>query len=209
MGASFHEVQFPVGIAMGFSGGPGWKTTVMTLASGYEKRNMDWSVSRAVYDCAQGLKTQTELDTLLNFFYARRGKAFGFRFKDWADFQLPFPGSALPTLFTTNGGSTTTFQLVKVYGDSANTYTRTISKPVAGTLLLYDNGVTTSSFTVNTTTGIVTLTGSLATSSGHVVTGQCEFDVPVRFEVDDLKAQMKDYNVFDWGAIQLVEVRDI
>jgi uncharacterized protein (TIGR02217 family) len=146
---------------------------------------------------------------LVNFFYARRGKAYGFRFKDWADFQSPFPGSGRPTLFTTNGGSTTTFQLVKVYGDSANSYTRVISKPVTSTLLLYDNGVPTSSFSVDTATGIVTLTGSLATSSGHIVTGQCEFDVPVRFDVDDLKVQMKDYNVYDWSNIRLVEVRDI
>src|SRR5262245_60049925 len=98
MGASFHEVQFPTAIAMGFTGGPAWKTTVMTLASGYEKRNQDWSVARAVYTCTQGLKNQSDLDTLIAFFMARRGRAYGFRFKDWADYQLPFPNQALPTL---------------------------------------------------------------------------------------------------------------
>ena len=112
MTVSFHEVQFPVSISYGASGGPGFNTTVMTLGSGFERRNQNWTLSRATYDVAHGLKTQAELDVLIKFFYARRGQAFGFRYKDWSDYHLPNVGEAIPALMTTNGGVTTTVQIV-------------------------------------------------------------------------------------------------
>lgn len=210
--ATFHEVQFPPSISQGASGGPGFHTTILSLASGAEQRNIDWSLTRAQYDVAHGLKTQAQLNQLIAFFYARRGRAYGFRFKDWTDFRLPnwtnTPGDLdpLPTLFTTDG-TTATFQLQKVYFDAAGSFIRPIRKPVAGTLKLYDNGTLTAAYTVDTTTGIVTLNSSLSTTTGHVITGSCEFDVPVRFDTDDLKATINDYDNFSWGQIPLIELR--
>ena len=204
--ASFHEVQFPPQISYGAAGGPVFHTTVMVMSSGLDKRNQDWSLSKMTYDVSQGLKTQAELNLLLKFFYARRGKAYGFRFKDWADYQLPFPGDALPTLYTTNGGTGQTFQLTKVYGDAGSTYTRNIVKPVAGTLALWAAGVVTHDWTVDTTTGIVTL-GTSFNGSNHVdITGSCQFDVPVRFDTDEMKVTLNDFNNFTWGQIPVVEL---
>ena len=202
---AFHEVQFPPAISYGASGGPGFHTTVTQLSSGKEKRNQDWALAKAQYDVASGLKDQTELNQLIKFFYARRGKAFGFRFKDWADYQLPFPQDALPTLYTTTASTGQTFQLVKVYGDIGSTYTRNIVKPVVGTLVLYANGTLNNDFTVDTTTGIVTL-GTSWNTAGIVCTGSCQFDVPVRFDTDDMKNTINDYNNFSWGQIPLVEL---
>lgn len=204
--AAFHEVQFPTDISIGAAGGPGFKTTVLTLSSGFERRNIDWSVARAMYDVGMAVKTQTQLNVLLKFFYARRAKAYGFRFKDWTDYRLPFTGDALPLLFTTNG-SLATFQLVKVYGDAGNSYTRTITKPVAGTVELLDNGTPTVDFTVSTTTGIVTLGNTTKSTTGHLITGGCQFDVPVRFDIDEMKASVEHYNLFTWSQIPIVEVR--
>ena len=46
---AFHEVLFPPNISYGSQGGPKFKTTVFTADSGYEQRNIDWSMTRAEY----------------------------------------------------------------------------------------------------------------------------------------------------------------
>lgn len=204
--AAFHEVRFPIGISYGASGGPGFNTTVLTLASGYERRNMNWSVARGTWDVAHGLKTQAELNQLIAFFYARRGKAYGFRFKDWMDYQLPFPGGTAPVLFTTNG-TASTFQIQKTYGDAGASYVRKLTKIVAGTLTVYSNGLVTTDYSVDITTGIVTLGASLRSVSGRQISASCEFDVPVRFDTDQMKPSLDDYDNASWGQIPVVELR--
>jgi uncharacterized protein (TIGR02217 family) len=84
---AFHEVRFPDDIAYGATGGPEFATSVVATASGYEQRNINWSAARGRWDVASGLKKQTQLDTLIAFFRARKGRAYGFRFKDWTDFK--------------------------------------------------------------------------------------------------------------------------
>ena len=213
---SFHEVQFPVGISYGAVGGPQFHTTVLSLQSGYEQRNIDWAKSRAMYDVAQNLKSQGELDQLVKFFVARQGRAYGFRFKDWTDYRMPFykqaPGDTdpIPLQLTTNG-TLSTFQLTKFYVDAAGfSYSRIINKPVAGTLVVYVNGVPANpatDFTVDTTTGIVTLSAALAATTGSLITASCQFDVPVRFDTDEMKVTLENYNNLNWGSITLVELR--
>jgi uncharacterized protein (TIGR02217 family) len=201
---AFHEVQFPPSISYGATGGPTFKTTVFELSGGAEQRNIDWSMVRAKYDVSHGLKTQAQLDQLLAFFYARKGRAYGFRYKDWADYQITTPQS----FFTTNG-TLATFQLAKLYSDAQGTYVRNITKPVAGTLHLYDNGVATADYTVNLTTGIVTLGNTTKATTGHVIGGTLEFDVPVRFDIDEMRVNIKDFEMYGWDQVTLVEVRDI
>ena len=61
------------------------------------------------WDVASGLKKQAQIDELIAFFRARRGKAYGFRFKDWTDFK------ATGQLVGTGDGALAQFQLVKHY----------------------------------------------------------------------------------------------
>lgn len=89
---SFDEVRFPELIDFGFTGGPSFFTTIVRMAGGNEQRNVNWEEARARYTSAHRLKTQTELDDLIAFFRARRGKAIGFRFRDWMDFCTDMPG---------------------------------------------------------------------------------------------------------------------
>lgn len=204
----FQEIQFPTAISYGAVGGPGFHTTVLTLASGFERRNIDWSLARAQYDVAQAIKTQADLNTLIQFFMARNGKAYGFRFQDWTDYQIPDPGvDEPPVMFTTVGAGPGTFQIVKVYSDVGNTYTRIITKPQAGTVVVYDNGVITSDWSVDTTTGVITLGSTTYNTTGHAISVSCQFDTPVRFDIDQMKTSINDYNNFTWGQIPLLEVR--
>jgi uncharacterized protein (TIGR02217 family) len=84
---SFHEVKFPAEISKKAAGGPVFQTAITQLASGKEQRNINWLHARAKYSIA--LKSLSEVDSkkLLEFFYARNGSAYGFRFKDWLDFE--------------------------------------------------------------------------------------------------------------------------
>lgn len=211
---AFHEVQFPPDISQGAVGGPRFSTSIMTLSSGAEHRNINWSKQRGEWDIAHGLKTQEQVEVLIAFFYARRGRAYGFRMKDWADYRLPrwryTPGDivALPTLFTTDG-TTRTFQLTKVYADAAGSFTRLIQKPVPGTLQLYNNAVATTAYSVDTTTGIVSLNSAIYSTTGRHITGYCEFDCPVRFDTDEMKLNTQTTENFQWNPVPLVETREI
>jgi uncharacterized protein (TIGR02217 family) len=64
---------------------PEFATTVVATGAGHERRNVNWSEARGRWDVASGLKKQAQIDQLIAFFPARRGKAHGFRFKDWTD----------------------------------------------------------------------------------------------------------------------------
>lgn len=84
---SFAEAQFPADISYGATGGPVFLTDVVATVSGHEQRNSKWAQARARYNVASGVKTEAQWQALIAFFRARRGKAVGFRFKDWSDFK--------------------------------------------------------------------------------------------------------------------------
>ncbi|MBN8531720.1 MAG: DUF2460 domain-containing protein [Alphaproteobacteria bacterium] len=197
---AFVEVRFPADISYGSSGGPGYATDIVETVAGHEQRNANWAAARARYNVAHGVRTQEQLDELIAFFRARRGRAHGFRFKDWTDFK------GIAQLIGTGNGSQTAFQLVKVYTSGGETETRVIAKPVAGTLAVYKDGVLQGDgYSVNTVTGIITF--SVAPANGVAVSADFEFDVPVRFDTDRLSASLEAYGVHAWSDIPLVELR--
>jgi uncharacterized protein (TIGR02217 family) len=196
----FHDVRFPPDISYGASGGPGYSTSVITVASGHERRNSNWQAARGRWNVAHGLKKREQVAALIAFFRARRGRAYGFRFKDWTDFQ------GLAQVIGTGNGSLKTFQLVKNYASGGVIESRTITKPVAGTVKVYRNGVlVTSGVTIDTATGIVTF--STAPGSGVIVTADFEFDVPARFDTDQMDLTIETYQLGSWGQVPVVEIR--
>jgi uncharacterized protein (TIGR02217 family) len=197
---SFHEVRFPDNIVYGATGGPQFATTVVATGGGHEKRNVNWSVARGRWDVASGLKKQAQIDELIAFFRARRGKAYGFRFKDWTDYQ------ATGQLLGTGDDVLTQFQLVKHYPSGSVIEVRTITKPLAGTVKAYLNSVEQlSGWSIDTTTGLVTFT--TAPALGVEVTADFEFDVPVRFDTDHMAVTIESYRLHNWQQIPIVELR--
>jgi uncharacterized protein (TIGR02217 family) len=197
---AFHEVQFPPAISYGASGGPGYLTTVVATASGHEHRNANWAAARGKWDVASGLKDRAHVAELIAFFRARRGRAHGFRFKDWTDYQ------GVAQVLGTGNGSLKTFQLVKNYVSGGITESRTIAKPIAGTVKIYRNGVlATSGVSTDTTTGLVTFT--TAPANGVIVTADYEFDVPVRFDTDQMNVTIETYDLGTWAQVPIVEIR--
>jgi uncharacterized protein (TIGR02217 family) len=199
---SFHEILFPEDISYGSSGGPAFNTTIIELTSGHEQRNINWSEAKATYEAQHGIKTRAQMQDLIDFFWARNGRAYGFRYKDWADFQLV--GEAIGT----GDGVKTAFQVIKTYEPAGYPYVRTIRKINPATLVVYNNAVLVpqpAGCTVDNNTGIVTF--AVAPIAGHVITVVGEFHVPVRFDIDDMKVTQDQWEVMSWPSIPIVEIK--
>lgn len=197
---NFDEIQFPTDISYGSSGGPTYATDIVISASGYEQRNISWAQARARYNVAHGVKNKAQLDQLIAFFRARKGRAIGFRFKDWTDYT-----ASAQNLGSGDGGRTS-FQLIKRYSSGTSEEVRSITKPVSGTVVIRVNGaVRSSGVTIDYTKGLVQF--AVAPTLGQVVTADFSFDVPVRFDTDKLSATLDEYGVHSWLDIPLIEVR--
>lgn len=206
---AFHDTRFPVNISRGARGGPERRTQIVELSSGDEERNATWSDSRRRYDVAYGIRKADDLAAVVTFFEARGGRLYGFRFKDWSDYKSSLPSVAISRTdqsIGTGTGALKTFQLVKRYTSGAQTWTRTITKPVAGTVLVALNGVNQATgWTVDALTGIVTF--MVAPANGVAVSAGFEFDVPVRFDSETLDVTLDFERLGSIASIPLVELR--
>ena len=206
---AFHEVRFPDDISRGARGGPERRTQIVELASGEEERNASWANSRRRYDVAYGIRRADDLAAVVAFFEARNGRLHGFRFKDWADYKSGLPSQAIsPTdqEIGTGNGSLTEFALLKRYSSGAQSWTRAIAKPVAGSVRVALGGVEQmSGWTVDTTTGVVTF--DTAPAAGVAVTAGFAFDVPVRFDTDALDVTLDLERLGSITSIPLLEIR--
>lgn len=196
---SFLETPiFPDSIAFGCVGGPGFSTDVVTVFSGYESRNANWSQTRHEYEASQAVQTATDLATLIAFFRIAQGRANGFRFRDIVDYSATAGSDGVLTVITAN----TTWQMYKRYTSGASTNDRIIRKPRSGTVTVAGGG----SYSVDYTTGIVTR------NSGVNPTGWTgDFDVPCRFDIDRLQYEVVDRNpshvLVACRSIPIVEIR--
>ncbi|NTJ41716.1 TIGR02217 family protein [Agrobacterium larrymoorei] len=209
--AAFHDVRFPLRLALGTSGGPVRRTDIVNLSNGRENRNQRWRNSRRAYDAGSGVRSVTDLYAVLEFFEARGGQLYGFRFRDPVDFRSgpPFKvPTAMDQRIGTGDGVTAAFQLVKTYADAGGGWTRTVAKPVEGSVLVSVNGavVAPANFGVDHATGIVTFrTGHIPTGGAVIRTG-FEFDVPVRFDVDRIDVSLSAFEAGRIPSIPLVEI---
>lgn len=204
----FHEVTFPLDIALGASGGPERRTDVVLLGSGREERNARWAHSRRRYDAGYGVKSLAGLQAVIAFFEERRGRLHGFRFRDRLDCSSAQPGAApSPTdqEIGTGDGETVVFPLARIYGAGGTAYRRPVAKPVAGTVRVAVGGVETGDFTVNAATGVVTL--AAAPAIGAAVAAGFLFEVPVRFDTDRLDVNLTSFAAGEIPSIPLIEIR--
>jgi uncharacterized protein (TIGR02217 family) len=203
MGA-FHEVRLPARLAFGSTGGVERRTEITTLASGFERRSTPWALGRRRYLIGANLRSLDDMAALTAFFEARRGRLYGFRFKDFADFQSCAPGgtaAAQDQALGVGDGARTGFDLTKAYGDVA----RPIAKPVEGSVRVAVGGVETSGFTLDAATGRVTL--ATAPGVGVPVTAGFLFDTPVRFDTDRIETTLESFEAGRMAAVPLIEVR--
>ncbi len=237
MSDSFDDVRFPEKIAFGGDFGPTFNTQIISTLGGFEQRLQHWEDVRYKGNVSHEIKNQTEMDDLIAFFMARRGMARSFRYRDQVDFCTDMPGyriakqsgaisssnlDALPADGTITheplentvagtllgDGVTTIFQLVKSYTAIAGTdYIREIVKPVANPRIYVNSVLQTISthYTQDLLTGLITF----VTAPADTLTVEWDglFDIPVRFNVDDMMLTHQFFNVLNWTGIDIVEVR--
>ncbi len=209
--SGFHEVRFPLRVALGATGGPVRRTEIVNLSNGREQRNQRWRDSRRHYDAGSGIRSATDLYEVLEFFEARRGQLYGFRFRDPVDrASCPPKGSvtARDQLLGIGDGTTATFQLVKTYSDAGGGWTRRIAKPVAGTVVVSVAGATAppTGYSVDATTGLITFATGRIPVVGAEVRAGFEFDVPVRFDTDRIDIDLMHFEAGRIPTIPLTEI---
>jgi uncharacterized protein (TIGR02217 family) len=204
----FDDVRFPPQISRGSTGGPERRTEIVVTGSGAEERNSRWADSRRRYNAGFGVKSLDDIHLVVAFFEERRGRLHGFRWKDHLDFTSGLPGAAVTATdqaIGTGDGTATRFQLVKRYGTGLRDYLRDITKPIAGSVRVAVNGQEVTGFTLDALTGVVTL--AAAPVPGATVTAGFAFDVPVRFDTDELRINLAQFAGGDIPDIPIVEIR--
>ena len=225
---AFHEQRFPEFITAGVVFGPRARTTKVKYATGKEQRTQEWEDLLIRGDVAKAIQTDAEYDTVLNFFREQRGDFHGFRVKDWGDYTL----FQEPTNPSTGDGFITTFQIVRTYSTSEppenaaiRPQQREIIKIRGGTgdpintpdspgTVVRVNGVNQtvvfssppgpSEVYLDVNTGILEF--GTPPSNGLAVDFTGEFDIPMRFDIDELPATYDDFNITSVRALPVVEL---
>lgn len=95
-----------VRLAFGSTGGVERRTEIATLGLGFERRST-------------GLQSLDDMAARTAFFEARRGRLYGFQFRDFAAFKSCAPGETDPRI-EIDDGTRPMFRLCKAYGMAAD-----------------------------------------------------------------------------------------
>lgn len=205
----FHDVRFPLSLGFEAAGGPEFSTQVAELVSGHEQRNILWAEGRLRYDAGLGVRSEDDLRKLLEFFRARRGQAFAFRFRDPMDWTSSPAGveiDARDQLLGVGDGHTLRFQLVKRYGVMEAEEVRRITRPEPGSLRVSVGGVERPDGWSLAEGG--SLQFEVPPAVGAEVSAGFRFDVPVRFASDRLDVSLSGVRSGEIPSIPIVEVRE-
>ena len=205
---AFDDVLYPLALGKDAAVSPEFSTAISLTASGFERRNSQWSDARLNYDVGPGIRSQAELGVLLEFFRARRGPARGFRLEDPFDYSsngLTGTPTATDQLIGTGDGLAATFQLTKSYGSSSDPQVRRITRPRTETVLISVDGVLTNDWTLEPGGRVIL---SDAPPENAEVRAGFLFDVPVRFAQDRLDITGATFAAGEAPSVPLIEVRE-
>ena len=189
------DAIFPEEIGFNSRGGPRYRTKITSLSAGRDKRDQRWAQPLEEWDVAYGVKSEEDLEDLVDFFHARRAMARAFKFKH------PYRNTVLAT--TMSWITSKTFQIVKVYGSGTNALTRTIRCPHTDLVIRRGGNPITSGWTVDYSTGIVTFTNA---PGNPQPTAECTFFFPMRFATDKLEVSYVEYELGE-ASVPIIEVR--
>lgn len=183
-------------MSYGFSGGPTYSTQIVTLRNGQERRNAMWDQPRHVYTANYSNISKDAFREVKRMFMTCRGMATAFKFKDWLDYQAENEDFAI------GNGTKYIFQLAKVSVTDNIQYFRNIYSVKPGAVILI-NDVPASGYTIDYDRGTVTF--DTPPFNGSVLSWTGDFDIWVRFGMDNLSFDLTNLNATN-GQITLVEV---
>jgi uncharacterized protein (TIGR02217 family) len=210
---AFHEVLFPIDVALGARGGPERRTEIVTVGSGREERNARWAHSRRRWNAGYGVKSLASLSAVVAFFEERRGRLHGFRWRDRLDHSSAAPGVESlhkDQVLGVGDGERASFQLTKTYGGGYAPYARPITKPVAGTIKIAVDGTAVGEgvdFDSDPASGLVVFRPGFEPAAGARVSAGFLFDVPARFDTDFLEVDLAAFAAGEIPSIPIIEIR--
>jgi len=215
----FFEMEFPEHIAFQARGGQMFSTQVNEGFSGFEQRNRNWAMSRGKWKIDLNHKPQSYFYNVYEFWLNVGGRADAFRFLDPADCNAV---NAPCVLVQDSPYTGRLFQLQQVWKAGSRSYIKNIVKPVTSavqkfdgsycsqTVQLFVGGTLASGWTLDQTTGLVTLAAQPGSSP---VTWMGQYHYPVRFNTDECNRVIEESDIVDgnalisWPDVELFEVR--
>ena len=176
---AFLESRMSARIERGAKGGPtnrGRRKVYST--SGKMNQVFEWSAPISEFDISHGILLPdgyAEIEAMWHVIHFTPYS--GFRFRNWADYQAVKANTTLTNIVSN------TYQLQRKHTFASITYKRNIYKPNAG-VTVYDSSDVACTASVNTATGIATVTSG--TPSYWIGT----FDIPVTFKDNDLMMRL-------------------
>lgn len=183
-------------MAYGFSGGPTYSTQIVTLRNGQERRNAMWDQPKHVFTTNYQNITKESFKQIKRMFMVCRGMAKAFKFKDWLDYTADNEDFAI------GDGVKTKFQIAKTSVTDGISYFRNVYSVRPGAIVLINDSVATG-YTIDYDRGTVTF--DTPPENGVVLSWTGEFDIWVRFNMDNLSFDLSNLNATN-GVISLMEV---
>lgn len=211
--------RFPEKIMEGALASVIWSTGVVSYGSGTESRNANWQYPLKRFDIPN-VDDKDVIRVIQDWFMVTQGAYNSFRVKDHTDYKstssMDDTVTNLDQTIGTGDGVTTAFQIVKNYAVGGNTISRKITKIVSGSLVVAVGGVAQTGtgsphdYDVDLDTGIITFTyapGATSPITTPSITCGYEFDVPVRFQDDQLDIRLITLSSHSIDNLPLIEVR--
>lgn len=183
----------------GWQGGPSFKTRIVSMANGRERRNAEQAYARHAFSAPFRNIRREDYANIKQMHLVCRGMLHAFKFKDQLDYQ------AASEVFGAGTGAQTVFQLRKISTIDGVSYTRNVYAIRSAAVTV--NGVA-SAPTIDMDRGTVTF--AVAPAAAAVLRWTGEFDIWVRFNQDDLPFSIDNKSpkngVLVNGSVDLIEV---
>lgn len=192
--------RLPLDMAEGSSFGPLHRILVLTGDNEVAERSDVNDTSKAAHSVSYEAQPLRDMQQIMRFFYARRGRYASFQMRDPSDH---FSNGAVN--LGTGDGIATVFNFRNAYTSGSNTIYRRIYRPIQSTAHIYLNGVEQfSGFTVSYSAGTIVFISPV--SLGVAVAAEFEYDDLVRFDSDTLEMIYDSVDLLSIAAIEVISV---
>lgn len=189
--------------AFGWSGGPEFKTNIIELANGHERRNGGWAQGRHRYMLPFNNIEPDQYRAVRQMFEVCRGQLHAFLYRDRLD------AVAVNEIIAAGDGVTTEFQLVKTSVIDGILYRRIVTAFADEDVIeLLVNGAPAGAYVLDRDRGLVRF--STPPGVGLTIAWSGPFAVWVRFANDWLPFAINDRGnegFFTTGSFDLIEVK--
>ena len=178
----------------GWNGGPEFRTSIVEMANGRERRNADWSQARHRYSTPYLNIGKDAYRLIKQMHLVCRGQLHAFRFRDQLDYQ------ATNEIFGIGDGVEVEFPLRKVSTIDGISYDRFVYAILTASVTVNGSVATP---TIDMDRGTVTF--AAPPTDGHILRWTGEFDIWVRFNQDYLPFSIDNPDATN-GTVDLLEV---